>query len=552
MRHAHIIPRPQTLIIPRPQTLRPRPRLRLRHRPRSSVRWGLGSCLALGLMMASLQVACGGRTAPSLWWTTANGNNANSNSNTNNGNANHSNTNNGNANTNSNTVIPPGCGNGVVEEGEQCDDGAANSDTRPDACRLNCRSPRCGDGVMDSWEGCDRQDFGGLDCLALGYTGGALYCAAGCELDPSHCTECGDENCDLTESPETCPEDCPPDCGDGWCAPHEDAWSCPADCGGVCGDGQCETGEDPYTCPEDCSVCGDGICGPMEDVWSCPTDCGYCGDGHCAPGEDSWTCPQDCSQCGDGQCTPPEDAWSCPQDCNLCGDGSCDPGEDAWTCPEDCGYCGDGYCGPYEDAQSCPADCGYCGDGYCGPYEDAQSCPADCGTAGTLSCQSVQMCTYCCAPSPGCEPACLQQASPTAQSEWSQLQACRHSACASECASGTTYDCYMCSYQHCPGICHYDASGSQGCATVVNCGSNCNLRPPGSPPGTCSGDPGLQCWDACWQQADSAAVVLYEALIGCIATHCGSQCSPDTPDPDCQTCQTTHCQYEMNACMQDT
>ena len=42
------------------------------------------------------------------------------------------------------------CGNGVVDAGEDCDDGAANSDTAPDACRTDCSSPRCGDGVNDS------------------------------------------------------------------------------------------------------------------------------------------------------------------------------------------------------------------------------------------------------------------------------------------------------------------------------------------------------------------------------------------------------------------
>ncbi len=47
------------------------------------------------------------------------------------------------------------CGNGVLEPGEQCDDGAANSDTAPDACRTNCVAAHCGDGVVDSDEACD-------------------------------------------------------------------------------------------------------------------------------------------------------------------------------------------------------------------------------------------------------------------------------------------------------------------------------------------------------------------------------------------------------------
>jgi hypothetical protein len=49
----------------------------------------------------------------------------------------------------------PVCGNGILEEGEECDDGTLNSDTTPDACRLDCTNPGCGDGVVDSSETCD-------------------------------------------------------------------------------------------------------------------------------------------------------------------------------------------------------------------------------------------------------------------------------------------------------------------------------------------------------------------------------------------------------------
>lgn len=57
------------------------------------------------------------------------------------------------------------CGNAIVEDDEQCDDGEANSDTDPDACRSNCRLPTCGDGVADSDEDCDDGDgLGGDGC----------------------------------------------------------------------------------------------------------------------------------------------------------------------------------------------------------------------------------------------------------------------------------------------------------------------------------------------------------------------------------------------------
>lgn len=61
------------------------------------------------------------------------------------------------------------CGNGVVESGEQCDDGADNSDLRPDACRPDdCRKAYCGDGTIDTGEQCDdgmgNSDQAGLKC----------------------------------------------------------------------------------------------------------------------------------------------------------------------------------------------------------------------------------------------------------------------------------------------------------------------------------------------------------------------------------------------------
>ncbi|NUN15234.1 MAG: lamin tail domain-containing protein [Myxococcales bacterium] len=54
----------------------------------------------------------------------------------------------------------PDCGNGLLDAGEDCDNGLANSNTQPDACRLDCSLPGCGDGVTDTGEECD----GGNNC----------------------------------------------------------------------------------------------------------------------------------------------------------------------------------------------------------------------------------------------------------------------------------------------------------------------------------------------------------------------------------------------------
>lgn len=66
----------------------------------------------------------------------------------------------------------PVCGNGTVEGDEECDEGLANSDELPDACRTDCTNPGCGDGVTDSGEDCD-------DANENEYDG----CTTSCEAD---------------------------------------------------------------------------------------------------------------------------------------------------------------------------------------------------------------------------------------------------------------------------------------------------------------------------------------------------------------------------------
>ncbi|MCB9682042.1 MAG: hypothetical protein H6733_11310 [Alphaproteobacteria bacterium] len=63
------------------------------------------------------------------------------------------------------TTPLPTCGDGVLDLGEECDDGAANSDAGADACRSTCRVASCGDGVVDGDEVCDDGNgIGGDGC----------------------------------------------------------------------------------------------------------------------------------------------------------------------------------------------------------------------------------------------------------------------------------------------------------------------------------------------------------------------------------------------------
>jgi hypothetical protein len=89
-------------------------------------------------------------------------------------------------------VANPVCGNGIVEFPEECDNGAQNSDTIPDACRTTCKRAFCGDGVIDLFEDCEDGNLGGYTCQDLGYDGGTLKC------DPTWC-EFDDERCRLED-----------------------------------------------------------------------------------------------------------------------------------------------------------------------------------------------------------------------------------------------------------------------------------------------------------------------------------------------------------------
>src|SRR5262249_41998872 len=63
-----------------------------------------------------------------------------------------------------------GCGNGVVEAGEDCDDGNANNN---DACRNGCVANVCGDGFVRT----------GVEACDDGNTSGGDGCASDCTIE---------------------------------------------------------------------------------------------------------------------------------------------------------------------------------------------------------------------------------------------------------------------------------------------------------------------------------------------------------------------------------
>lgn len=165
------------------------------------------------------------------------------------------------------------CGNGFLDTnlGEGCDcgdsafaeprpggcDGPNSSD--PDAaCTEDCKIRGCGDGVVGGLEDCDGSDVPLTDCTQIGWYGGTLGCLPTCQYDVSACVgRCGDgtrngspvELCDPGDGGA-------PDLGGMTCQSFgyyfAGGLACNSLCGfdtsacmGACGDGVFDAGNEP-------------------------------------------------------------------------------------------------------------------------------------------------------------------------------------------------------------------------------------------------------------------------------------------------------------------
>ena len=187
------------------------------------------------------------------------------------------------------------CGDGVLDPGEQCDDGnAVNTDT----CTSACNPATCGDGYIQPGEQCDDGNTADDD---------------GCTKDCAPPTSCGDGFVDQGEQ-----------CDDGNTDPTD---ACTAVCKpATCGDGYVQTGV------EDCDDGPDNA-----DTAACTSQCvaATCGDLLVQAGVET---------CDDGN---PDNTDDCTDDCQVaaCGDGhlhadveACDDGNaiDTDACSNDC------------------------------------------------------------------------------------------------------------------------------------------------------------------------------------------------------------------------
>jgi cysteine-rich repeat protein len=100
------------------------------------------------------------------------------------------------------------CGDGEVQTGEQCDEGEANDDFTPDACRTSCQVAYCGDGVVDSDEACDDGNAEDGD-----------RCSADCQLETEPPPDAGASDAGMGPDPDAgvvaTPEGGPPPSNSG-------------------------------------------------------------------------------------------------------------------------------------------------------------------------------------------------------------------------------------------------------------------------------------------------------------------------------------------------
>ncbi|MEM2956603.1 MAG: LamG-like jellyroll fold domain-containing protein [Candidatus Pacearchaeota archaeon] len=205
----------------------------------------------------------------------------------------------------------------------------------PPTAYVTVQESVCGNGIIEEGEECDDGNLGGQTCQSLGYAGGELSCTlnheyeygygGGCMFDTSQCIAHV--------------------CGDGICsaATGENCNSCPADCGCQAGY-ECYFQGGMYQCIY-MPTCSDGIKNGFE------TDID-CGGPLCSPCTIGQSCliNSDCDSqlCISGICQLP-----------VCGDGIIEEGEqcDGWnlggqTC-QSLGYAG--------GELSCTIDYGYGG-----------------------------------------------------------------------------------------------------------------------------------------------------------------------------------------------
>jgi cysteine-rich repeat protein len=247
---------------------------------------------------------------------------------------------------------PPGCGDGTLQTGEECDPPPGNT-TSCDGCSSTCKFEVCGNDTLDCGEECDDGNTNDGD---------------GCHGDCSRIERCGDG---VEDGAETC--------DDGNDVPCD---GCSSTCQlEACGNGVVE-------CDEECDP---------PNVGGCSADCSTLIPPGCGNGT-----RVDPEECDDGNT---QDADGCSHQCHAerCGNNTLDPGEDC----DDANTNGCDDCSPTCKTEGCGngvIDCGEeCDDGAANGAPGGSCLPDVCVPGPTCSTGGEQPCIPC-ATTPDCDP----------------------------------------------------------------------------------------------------------------------------------------------------
>lgn len=139
------------------------------------------------------------------------------------------------------------CGDGALQGAEECDEGENNSQTG--SCLPSCILPTCGDLFIQAGvEMCDGNNNGGETCATQGFDRGVLLCNGTCDgFDTSNCHDCGNGVIEPSENCDT------PDFAGLTCTDFAPGGTTPSGGALACID-SCMTVDDSA-----CTYCGDNV-----------------------------------------------------------------------------------------------------------------------------------------------------------------------------------------------------------------------------------------------------------------------------------------------------
>ena len=428
-----------------------------------------------------------------------------------------------------NETVLVNCGNGTCEQGENCENCAADCGCKNgQSCQggVCIGMSSCGNVICESDKG-ENCDTCPDDCVCKnGQTCQNGTCTTtDTDTGTDTNTDTGTDTNTDTDT-DTGTDTGGPVCGNGTCETGENCENCAADCG--CKNGQtCQNG----TCITTGPVCGNGTCETGENCENCAADCGCKNGQTCQNG----TCTTTGPACGNGTCETGENCENCVADCSCSSSQTCQNGTCITTGP----VCGNGSCEQGENCENCAADCG------CSSGQTCQN--GTCVTTPDLTdCKGYADCAYGCNQDQACITNCQNQSTPAALSTYQDLQTCIDN---NNCSGLSGSDFNKCVDDNCLGQYFKCFSGDtyQTCVDLFDCTTAC----PDDDLSTPDVDEAQVCVNNCWENSTYNAQWDRQHLSDCINDQCTSECDGNNANytpANCNKCIDDNCQDQYFKC----